>query len=151
MHYLISITKLPKQSVHVSQFCFNHLNHLNVWLVCDQGPLVLELRALPLSNVAPLSGHKLFPHFLSPSEGNLKITFNTKQQFLKICYLRHTLRMFLFSEKVMFRSQDIQVSVFLTISWFTKSVKSWWLLVHEIFLNISFERQLIKSPYLVNW
>ena len=151
MHYLISITKLPKQSVHVSQFCFNQLNHLNVWLVCDQGPLVLELRALPLSNVELLSGHKLFPHFLSPSEGNLKITLNTKQQFLKICYLRHTLRMFLFSGKVMFRSQDIQVFVFLTISWFTKSVKLWWLLVHEIFWNISFEPQLIKSPYLVNW
>ena len=46
-----SITKYPKQSVHVSQFYINHLNHLNIWLVSDQGPLVLELRALPLSYV----------------------------------------------------------------------------------------------------
>ena len=31
----------------------------------------------------------------------------------------------------LFRSQDIQVFVFLTIPWFTKSVTSWWVLVHE--------------------
>ena len=31
----------------------------------------------------------------------------------------------------MFRSRDIQVFVFLTIPWFTKSVTSWWVLVHE--------------------
>ena len=49
LHYLISITKLSKKSVHISQFCINHLNHLNVWLVSDQGPLVLELRTLPLT------------------------------------------------------------------------------------------------------
>ena len=132
MHYLISITKLPKQSVHVSQFYFNHLNHLNAWLVSDQWPLVLDLRTLPLSNVNLWSGHKLFPHFLSPAEWKLKITSTTKQYFLKMCYLRHKLRMFLFSEKVVFRSQDIQVDLFLIISWFTKSLKSWWLLVHEI-------------------
>ena len=32
---------------------------------------------------------------------------------------------FLFHRKVMFHSQDIQVLVFLTIQWFTKSVTSW--------------------------
>ena len=37
---------------------------------------------------------------------------------------------FLFCKKVMFCSQDIQVLVFLTIPWFTKSVISWWVLVH---------------------
>ena len=31
----------------------------------------------------------------------------------------------------MFRSPDNQVFVFLTIPWFTKSVTSWWVLVHE--------------------
>ena len=49
-----------------------------------------------------------------------------------MCYLRHKLKMLLFSGKVMFGSQDIQVFVFLTISWFTKSSKSWRLLVHDI-------------------
>ena len=39
----------------------------------------------------------------------------------------------------MFRSEDIQFFVFLTISWFTKSVK-----------YISFEPQLSKLPYLTN-
>ena len=45
--------------------------------------------------------------------------------------LRHRLRIFLFRRKVMFRSQDIEVFVFLTIPTFTKSVTSWWVLVHE--------------------
>ena len=61
MSYLISITKYPKQSVHVSQFYVNHLNHLNVWLVSYEGPLVLELRTLPLSYLELWSGHKVFP------------------------------------------------------------------------------------------
>ena len=37
--------------VHVSQFYINHLRRLNLWLVSDQGSLVLELRNLPLSYV----------------------------------------------------------------------------------------------------
>ena len=32
----------------------------------------------------------------------------------------------------MFRSEDIQVFLFLTIPWFTKFVTSQWVLVHEI-------------------
>ena len=55
-----------------------------------------------------------------------------------MCHLRYKLGIFLFHRKVMFRSLDIQVFVFLTIPWFTKSVRSWWVLVHEtgcIFLN----------------
>ena len=41
----------------------------------------------------------------------------------------------------------------ITISWFTKPVTSWWVLVMRqgSFLNISFEPQLIKSPNLSNW
>ena len=49
----------------MSQFYIKHASHLNVWLVSDQGPLVLELRTLPLSYVELSSEHKLFaPIFL---------------------------------------------------------------------------------------
>ena len=51
MHYLVSITKSFKKSFHISQFYFNQVTHLNVWLVSDQGPSVLELKTLPLSYV----------------------------------------------------------------------------------------------------
>ena len=37
---------------------------------------------------------------------------------------------FLFCRKVMFHYQDIQVFVFLAIPLFTKTVTSWWILVH---------------------
>ena len=63
---------------------------------------------------------------------SLKITSATKWQLLKMCHLRHRLRIFLFCRKNMFRSQDIQVFVFLTIPWFTKLATSRWVLVHEI-------------------
>ena len=69
----------------------------------------------------------------------LKVTSAIKQYFLKMCHLKHRLRIFLFHRKIMFHSQDIQVFVFLTIPWFTKSVTSQWVLVHEtkcIFENI---------------
>ena len=90
---------------------------------------------------------------------SLKITSATKWQLLKMCHLRHRLRIFLFCTKIMFRSQDIQVFVFLTIPWFTESVTSRvWVLRHEYeymrqgaFLNICFEPQLMKSPNLANW
>ena len=61
----MSITKLPKQSVHVSQFYINHLNRLNVWLVSDQKSLLFELRPLPLSYVELWFGRKVFPPFVS--------------------------------------------------------------------------------------
>ena len=48
-----------------------------------------------------------------------------------MCHLRHRLRLSLFRSKVRFHSQYIQVFVFLTIPWFTKSVTSWWVLVQE--------------------
>ena len=48
-----------------------------------------------------------------------------------MCHPKHRLRFFLFRRKIMFCSQDIQVFVFLTIPWFTKSVTSRWVLVHE--------------------
>ena len=38
-----------------------------------------------------------------------------------MCHLRYRLRVFLFRRKVPFRSQDIEVFVFLNIPWFTKS------------------------------
>ena len=38
---------------------------------------------------------------------------------------------FFFRRKVIFRSQDIQVFLFLTIPRSTKSVTSWWVLIHE--------------------
>ena len=58
---------------------------------------------------------------------------------------------FLFYKKVRPRSQDIHFFVFLIILWFTKSVTSWWVLVHEtrcVFEYIIFEPQVIKSPNL---
>ena len=70
-----------------------------------------------------------------------------------MCDLSQKLRIILFCGKVMFYSQDIQVFVFLAISWFTKSVTAWWVLVHEtknILEYISFEPQLIKLPNLVS-
>ena len=56
---------------------------------------------------------------------------------------------FLFHRKVMYHSQDIQVSAFLNILWFTKSIMTWDMR-HGSFLNISFQLQLIKSPNLAN-
>ena len=46
-------------------------------------------------------------------------------------HLRHRLKIFLFRRKIMFRSQDLQVFVFLIIPWDTKSVTSRWLLVYK--------------------
>ena len=46
-------------------------------------------------------------------------------------YLWHTLRIILFRRKIMFRFQDIQVFVILSIPWFAKTVTSWRVLVHE--------------------
>ena len=69
---------------------------------------------------------------LNKPEYALNITSTAKQKLLKMCHLRHRLRIFFFfHRKVMFHSQDIQVFVFLTIPWFNKSVTSWWVLVHE--------------------
>ena len=48
---------------------------------------------------------------------------------------------FSFCRKVMFRSNENHVFVFLIIPWFTKSVTSWWVLYMRqgAFLSISFE------------
>ena len=61
----------------------------------------------------------------------LKVTSATKQPLLELCHLKQRLRIFLFRRKIMFRSQDIQVFIFLTIQWFTKSVTSQWVIAHE--------------------
>ena len=84
---------------------------------------------------------------------DLKGYLRCKIKLLKMCHLRHRLRIVLLCRKVVFSSQDIQVFVVLTIPWFTKSVVSRWVLVHETrsFLNIFFEPQLIKWSNLANW
>ena len=46
-------------------------------------------------------------------------------------HLKHMKNFFISLKKIMFHSQDNQVFVFLTISWFSKSVTSRWVLVHE--------------------
>ena len=61
----------------------------------------------------------------------LKVTSFTKRWLLKMFHLRHRFRVS-FNFFFYFRSQDIQVFVFSTIPWFTISVSSQWLLVHEI-------------------
>ena len=58
----------------------------------------------------------------------VEVTF--KSNFSE-CVIWGTLRIFLFCRKVMFPSQNIQVFVFLTSPWFTKSVALWAVLVHE--------------------
>ena len=55
---------------------------------------------------------------------HLKVTSATKPELLKMCLLSHRLTNFLFRRKVMFHSQDIHVSVILTIPRFTKHVTS---------------------------
>ena len=131
MHYLISTTKLPKKSVHVSQFYINHLNHLNVWLASDQGPwcLSLELYLWAMWN-SDLAIN--FPPFFVSSLREFKDYVHYKTIISQNVLFEAQIKNFLFCGKVMFRSQDIQVFVFLTISWFAKSMKSWWVLVHEI-------------------
>ena len=61
----------------------------------------------------------------------LKVTSATKPHLLRISHLRRRLRTFLFRTKVIFRSQGIQVFVFLIIPWFTRSMTSWWVLVNK--------------------
>ena len=71
------------------------------------------------------------------------------ENILKMCHMRHRLGIFLFRRKVIIYSQDIQVFLFLIIPWFPN------LWCHNdistrqgVFLNTTFEPQLIKSP---NW
>ena len=74
-----------------------------------------------------------FLYFIGKKLNVVKIKFTsaTKQQLLKMCYLRHSLRISLFHRKVMFYSQYIQVFLFLAISSFIKSVTSRRVLVYE--------------------
>ena len=62
-------------------------------------------------------------------------------------------QIFLFRGKVLFRSQDIEVFVFLTIPWFTNLWRDneYYYMRQGAFLNITFEPQLVKSPNLANW
>ena len=45
------------------------------------------------------------------AQDSLKVISATEQQLLKMCHVRHRLRIFLFRRKILFRSQDIQVFV----------------------------------------
>ena len=74
-----------------------------------------------------LSVSQSLPRFLQ----SLKVTSAKKWKLLKMCHLRHRLRILLFYNKIMFRLPDIQAFVFLTAPSFTKSVKSWWVLFHK--------------------
>ena len=73
LHYLI--TYLSKKSVCISQFCIYYVSHVNVWLVNDQGPLVLELRTSPLSYPELWSEHKTPTIFLIVAE-NIQFIFS---------------------------------------------------------------------------
>ena len=91
-------------------------------LVFYKQPVYKELAlawpiAKHLSGINPLS--------LSNNKNySLKVTSATKQQLLKMYHLRHRIRIFLFRRKVIFRSQNIQVFIFLIILRSTKSVTS---------------------------
>ena len=84
----------------------------------------------------------------------LNVTSATKWQLLKMRHLKHRLIMFLFCRKIMFRSQDIQVFVFLTIP---HHLPNMWRHDEYLYmrqgtsLNISFEPQLMKSPNMASW
>ena len=132
MHYLRSITKLPKKSVHLSQFYINHLNRLNIWLATDQRPLVLELRTLPLSYSELWSGHKLSPPFFVSGWREFKDYVHYKTIISQNVLLEVQFKNFFILWKSYVPFSRYSVFVFLTISWFTKSVKSWWVLVLEI-------------------
>ena len=125
-HYVISLT-MSCQIIHSQN------SNVNVTLTV-QTNLVKENMAHTLHwLIAQASSEKLL--ILVNSTGSTccqESKFKGYQMILlKMCHLKHRLRIFLFHRKVMFRSQDIQVFVFLAISWFTKSVTSQWVLVHE--------------------
>ena len=102
--------------------------HCVIWPVIDQGVIQDTFK---IGNCFWVHGNRR-PNFDKLIKiKSFKVTSATKQ-LLKMCYLRHRLWIFLFRRKVIFCSQDIQVSVFLAISWFSKSVTSWWVLVHQI-------------------
>ena len=54
----------------------------------------------------------------------LRVTCTIKRYLLKMCHLRHRLRIFLFHRKVMSLSRDIQVFVFLTNLWSHKTIST---------------------------
>ena len=67
---------------------------------------------------------QIHPHFVPSSPilflsqslfWQLKVTSAITQQLLKLPHLRHTLKVFLFHQKVMFCCRDIQVFLFLAI------------------------------------
>ena len=82
------------------------------------------------------------------------ITYATKRQLLKMCHLRHRLRICLFRKKTMFRFKDIQVFCIFNHSMIHQICNVMMIISIYIrqgaFLNISFEQQPIKSPKLAN-
>ena len=68
-------------------------------------------RSSNLSFMVFFANYRIIKYF----QYRLRVTSATQQQLLKMCHLRHRLRISLFRRKFMFRSQDIKVFVFLTI------------------------------------
>ena len=112
---------------------------------CDGVLVCFQLSAILVSLIFNFFSHLLL---------YLKITSPTKRWLFNMYHLRHRLRIILFHKKVMFHYRNIQVFVFLNIPWFTKSVTSWWVLVHEtgcifeyIFWTTSHQSHQIWSIY----
>ena len=76
---------------------------------------------------------------------SFKVTSAAKRWLLKMCHLRHRLRIFLFHRKVMFRSEDIQVFVFLTMHWFINGCHD-----EHVMMSISTWDRVHFWIYLVN-
>ena len=103
--------------------------HLCQYIDFKTGSMSIEKSSSVSSIIVNLQRHRV----------NVKITWWRIKQItqrlppphLKMCHLRHRLITLLFCRKTMFRSQDIQVFEYLTIPWFTKSVTSWLVIVHE--------------------
>ena len=85
------------------------------------------------------------------TERILKVSSTTKWQILKMCHLRHKLRILLFRRKVIFRRYSsfciFNHPMIYQICDVIKSISTW----DRMHFWISFEPRLIKSPNLVKW
>ena len=109
-----------------NSWCFSH--------GCDktwaQNPLILKWKP-NLFDHKSLYDQGIYVFLLESNSFELKSTSTIKPWLLKMCHLKHRLRVFLFQRKALFCSQNIQVFVFLIIPWCTISVMSWWVLAHK--------------------
>ena len=85
-------------------------------------------------------------------KSHLKVTSVTNWWLLKMCHLKHRLRIFLFHRKIMVHSRYSSFCIFnhpmiYPISDVTMSISTWdWM-----HFWISFKPQIMKSPNLVSW